>query len=196
MNRTPRLAGLAAVTLLLTSAAAQEAARPAATTAPAAQRSFADYQVLVRRNIFSSVRRAGSAAPRTEPASRPSAPVDLDPAAQWVLRGMLVCQADCVAVIEHAVTGQLQWVTVNERLCGRRVERMDLDRLWLADEAGAVTEIAVGDLLTGEAAGEAGPVTPTTASAASDTQAGANPALEATLERLRRARAQESGVQP
>jgi hypothetical protein len=192
------------VLLAQTSDAQRVRPRDAADNAPEAgegERSFADYRLLVQRNIFSSTRRPPSrwVAPEPEPETAPARPPEPepepDPAGLWVLRGTLVTDGGPVAIIEQASTGELRWISTDERVCERQVEQIGLEGLLLVDEQGERVEVAVGCLLTGAVAGEAGPVSSTSAtSSSSDDRPSANPALEAIRERMRRARARQNGV--
>ena len=195
MTSTPnarRCAALGAGALLVWAAAmggalaqpSPDARRGASDGAP---RRRSDYDVLTRRNMFLSTRRPASAGPPPRPRPIPR-PVPPTPRVAWVLRGILADPAGYVAVIEKT-GGELLWVRAGETAAGRTVDRIDLDRIWLTDEAGQGVPVAVGQTLSGAApdataAGAAG-------RAEDETTETQDADTESILERLRRQRAAE-----
>ncbi len=169
------------------------AQRPSPGGSDVERRSLGDYDLLTRRNIFLSTRRAGmDRPPETAPATAPAPPPPVyDERGSWVLRGVLADATGCVAAVEHRATGELRWIRPGDEAFGRRVTAVDLDGMSLAEGTDDTVEVAVGSLLSGDPPDVGSP-----AGGAPGAAPAADPATESVLERLRRRRMQEMEQTP
>jgi hypothetical protein len=186
----PRV-GMVALFLLVLGASVGSAetaasSRPSQTSAP---RSQGDYAVLSQRNIFLSTRRKPR--PTMPPTSRP-APPPLDPAADWVLRGVFARKGQCVAMMENGSSAQTSVVTRGETVFGRKIAEITLDGIRLDQESGADLWIRVGQTMNGSGSTppKATVMAPVGSGPASPTAPESGDAMS-ILERLRQRRQQE-----
>ncbi len=171
-------------------------------TAPARSRpSWESYDVVVRRNVFSTSPGAASATARsgtTQPASSTQPAARTGPAA-WVLTGIVTHGDTSVAFIENTATGTTLRVKAGETVASLRVVRVDSQRVEI-DADGSLRLVSIGSSLDGSEPPAAGSLPASSSSSASvngsDGAASADrPAPSAaemsTIEKLKARRAKE-----
>jgi hypothetical protein len=181
-----------------TSRPAEPASRDRIT--PARSRpSWESYDVVVRRNVFSTSPADASTAARSS-TTQPTAatqPVPRTGLAAWVLTGIVTHGGTSVAFIENTATGTTVRVKAGESVASLRVVHIESQRVEL-DADGAPRMVAIGSSLDGtEHLGTL--ASPATSSPSANSSDGASPvnrpapsaAEMSTIEKLKARRAKE-----